>query len=77
MLSRSRRLSLLAFSLLAILGMATSCTPEPEGGGNNQRPVAVANAYPGATSMEIAFSSAGSYDPDGSIVGYEWDFGDG
>lgn len=27
--------------------------------------------------MEIVFSSAGSYDPDGTIAGYRWDFGDG
>jgi len=27
--------------------------------------------------MEIVFSSAGSLDPDGTIAGYLWDFGDG
>lgn len=27
--------------------------------------------------MEIVFSSSGSYDPDGTIAGYLWDFGDG
>jgi PKD repeat protein len=42
-------------------------------------PVADASANPpsGFASMEIAFSSVASYDPDGSIVGYAWDFGDG
>ena len=45
----------------------------------NQAPVAVANATPdfGKAPLEVAFSSAGSADPDGTIVGYEWDFGDG
>ncbi|MFN7151952.1 MAG: PKD domain-containing protein, partial [Microthrixaceae bacterium] len=45
----------------------------------NQAPVAVANATPdfGKAPLEVAFSSAGSADPDGTIVGYEWNFGDG
>ena len=45
----------------------------------NQAPVAVANATPdlGKAPLEVDFSSAGSADPDGSIVAYDWDFGDG
>lgn len=47
---------------------------------NGQAPVAVA-ASSGPTSggapLTVNFSSAGSYDPDGSIVAYDWDFGDG
>ncbi len=76
MFGRVRRLPL-AMAAFAILGMAAACAPEGGGGGGNQAPVAVANANPGATSMEIAFSSAGSFDPDGTIVGYLWDFKDG
>jgi serralysin len=45
----------------------------------NQLPVAVANGTPtsGQAPLTVAFSSAGSYDPDGSIVSYAWTFGDG
>jgi PKD repeat protein len=45
----------------------------------NQSPVAVVSAYPtsGLAPLPVAFSSAGSFDPDGSITGYAWDFGDG
>ncbi len=46
---------------------------------NNRPPVAVAAATPtGAVpGQTIAFSSAGSLDPDGTIASYRWDFGDG
>jgi PKD repeat protein len=49
------------------------------GGGGNQPPVAEANGpYSGmAGGNGISFSSAGSIDPDGNIVGYSWSFGDG
>lgn len=49
------------------------------GGGGNQAPVAEANGpYSGPVGGRgIQFSSAGSTDPDGSIVSYSWDFGDG
>ncbi|HEY6168907.1 MAG TPA: PKD domain-containing protein, partial [Verrucomicrobiae bacterium] len=45
----------------------------------NQSPVAVANATPisGTVPLTVNFSSAGSYDPDGSIASYSWTFGDG
>jgi PKD repeat protein len=45
----------------------------------NQPPVAVAWANPesGEAPLTVQFSSDGSNDPDGSIVGYAWDFGDG
>ncbi|MFO1485586.1 MAG: PKD domain-containing protein [Verrucomicrobiaceae bacterium] len=47
---------------------------------NGQAPVAVAsNSAPlsGPAPLSVSFSSAGSYDPDGSITAYDWDFGDG
>lgn len=39
-------------------------------------PVAVANALPpeGKAPLFVIFSASGSYDPDGKIVRYEWDF---
>lgn len=47
------------------------------GGGGNQPPVAEANGpYSGTAGSPISFSAAGSADPDGSIVGYSWNWGD-
>ncbi len=45
----------------------------------NQPPTAVANATPssGSAPLTVAFSSAGSADPGGSIASYLWTFGDG
>ena len=45
----------------------------------NLVPVAQAAATPesGKEPLVVAFSSAGSTDPDGTVVGYSWDFGDG
>lgn len=49
------------------------------GDGLNAAPVAVANADPtsGNAPLEVSFDATGSYDPDGTIAAYEWDFGDG
>jgi PKD repeat protein len=46
---------------------------------SGQAPVASASASPtsGTAPLTSNFSGAGSYDPDGSIVAYEWNFGDG
>jgi len=45
----------------------------------NTPPVAMASGSPlsGIAPLTVNFSSAGSYDPDGSIAGYSWNFGDG
>lgn len=45
----------------------------------NYPPIAVASASPtsGIDPLAVQFSSAGSYDPDGVIVDYQWTFGDG
>lgn len=42
-------------------------------------PVAAASATPttGVGPLLVSFSSTGSHDPDGSALGYDWDFGDG
>jgi PKD repeat protein len=49
------------------------------GTATNQPPLAVAIATPtsGAAPLAVSFSSSGSRDPDGAIVGILWDFGDG
>ncbi|HEY5551218.1 MAG TPA: PKD domain-containing protein, partial [Opitutaceae bacterium] len=45
----------------------------------NVAPVANASGTPssGTAPLTVAFSSSGSYDPDGAIVTYNWTFGDG
>jgi PKD repeat protein len=44
----------------------------------DQSPVAAINGPTSAAVSEtVIFDSDGSYDPDGTIVGYDWDFGDG
>ncbi len=53
------------------------CDPKAPGGGNTP-PTASANGpYSGTVGVAVQFSSAGSNDPDGSIVAYAWNFGDG
>src|SRR5262245_55100914 len=45
----------------------------------NQAPVAAASATPttGTSPLSVTFSSAGSFDPEGTALSYSWDFGDG
>ena len=45
----------------------------------NDYPIAsfTADKTSGYAPLTIAFNASGSYDPDGSITTYEWDFGDG
>ena len=45
---------------------------------SNMPPTAIANGpYSGDTGANISFSSTGSSDSDGTIVSYNWNFGDG
>jgi PKD repeat protein len=47
-------------------------------GGGNQSPTAQAGGpYSGTAGAAVSFSSVGSSDPDGTITGYAWTFGDG
>ncbi|MBQ4848287.1 PKD domain-containing protein [Pseudoalteromonas sp. MMG005] len=47
-------------------------------GSSNSAPIAEANGpYSAVTNAVINFSSANSYDSDGNIASYSWDFGDG
>jgi subtilisin family serine protease/chitodextrinase len=46
--------------------------------GSNQPPVADAGLdQAGMVRQDLSFDGSGSYDPDGSITEYSWDFGDG
>jgi PKD repeat protein len=49
------------------------------GAGGNQSPVAIMAASPntGVVPLLVNFSGGSSYDPDGSIAGYVWEFGGG
>jgi len=48
-------------------------------GAANRAPSAAVSASPtsGSAPLSVAFSGAGSADPDGDALGYLWDFGDG
>jgi PKD repeat protein len=59
---------------------ATSCcqTSATIAAGPNQPPICDAGGpYMGDENTPIQFDGTGSSDPDGTIVSYEWDFGDG
>jgi thermitase len=47
--------------------------------GNNYAPVAHVTVFPdaGQAPIEVAVDASESYDPDGEIITYHWDFGDG
>jgi PKD repeat protein len=64
--------------LTGILGLVTGCLPDSTSS-VNQRPSAELTASPnsGAAPLEVTFNGSNSYDPDGIIISYKWNFGDG
>ncbi len=73
------RLLVLAILSVAILTTAARCPngdPLPQ---VNRSPITVFTTIPlsGSSPLEVAFDGSSSVDPDGTIVSYQWDFGDG
>src|SRR4051812_35250887 len=71
-----------ALSVLASATMLVATGCPPEGGGSpstNQAPTVVVSGTPtsGAAPLSVAFSSAGTFDPEGTALTYSWNFGDG
>ena len=57
---------------------AMDSTSVSVGNVSNQAPVADANGpYTGTLDSAVQFDGSASFDPDGTIVSYAWDFGDG
>ncbi|MBI4173873.1 MAG: PKD domain-containing protein, partial [Candidatus Aenigmarchaeota archaeon] len=58
-----------------------SCDPEGQACGvaENKRPVALFEASPSQplVNQTVSFDASSSYDPDGELQAYSWDFGDG
>ncbi len=75
-MTRSRWGASCAVAVLALLAVACVPPTEPT---QNLAPVAEATVAPdeGPAPLLVDFEGSGSTDPDGTIVGYEWDFGDG
>ncbi|WP_247728327.1 PKD domain-containing protein [Halovivax limisalsi] len=60
-------------------GFYTFPDPADDGGGGNRPPTASVDASPTNPSVgeTVSVDASASSDPDGSIDGYEWEFGDG
>jgi len=76
-MANAPRVILISLVFLAL----TACGGGGGGGGgtSNQAPTASFTATPttGQVPLAVAFNAAASTDPDGSIAGYAWNFGDG
>lgn len=71
--------TILVAAVMAVGGLISACAPP--GGGAPANVVPVATIAPSATSgvapLAVVLDASDSVDPDGSIVSYAWDFGDG
>jgi len=70
---RCRKLVPIVLLLIGVLSLTTSCLD------TNSSPVAAFTRNPssGTAPLVVSFNASSSYDSDGSIVSYEWDFRDG
>ena len=63
-----KRASILFFLAVLIVGMSVLA---------NDKPTAQFTFKDGETPYTVVFDASGSFDPDGTIVSYQWTFGDG
>ena len=78
-MKRARWFAVSALASATML-VATGCPAEGGGGGgptNNPPTVVVAaDQVSGTAPLAVAFSSAGTFDPEGSALTFAWSFGD-
>lgn len=77
MTRRNRGIGLCLFSAFVL--MASLCVEEPPLSDKNLATRAVTTATPtaGTVPLTVGFDGSDPTDPDGTITGYTWDFGDG
>ena len=64
---------------LGLVACGTIDDPSLPPGANNTAPVAIFSASPGEgrAPLNVRLDASASFDPDGEIVRYRWDFGNG
>ena len=72
---KKSRLAFLTFLIISLALFLSGCSSTP----TNQAPNASFSANPtsGEAPLEVSLDATNSSDPDGEIISYNWDFGDG